>query len=225
MKKIINIISKISIFSLIGVGLNLVLIYTFLRLWIRPQVSDVEMIINLIVLMIFEFVMVHSGVFMSVLGRSWKAWLGFVVFYGLFALAFNAMVSGNQIIILYGGVVLNRMLPNILRKPKKTDITISGIFEKNGKNTENLEPSKELMMSALYAMIYFFLLFTIVFSSSFIPKFGLTKEFLEVANYSKSDTVGGDFADKPYVFMCFGVLYYLFLTLLEVMLIIHKVKK
>ena len=225
MKKVIAIVSNISIFSLIGVGLNIVLIYTFLRLWICPQVSDLEMIINLTVLMIFEFVMVHSGVFMSILGRSWKGWLFFIVFYGLFALAFNAIVSGNQIIVLYGAVVLNRMLPNILRKPEKNEIVISGLFDKNVKKTGDLEPSKELMMSALYAMIYFFLLLIIVFCSSYVPQFGLTKEFLEAANYSKLNTIGGDFSDKPYVFMCFGVLYYLMLTLIDVAMIKHNVKK
>jgi len=207
MKKIINIISKISIFSLIGVGLNIYLIYTFLSLWIHPQINDVEMIFNLTVLLFFEFVMVHSGVFMSILGRQWKAWLFFIIIYGLFALAFNSIVSGNQILILYGVVILNRMLPNILRKPEDT------------------EKKEGIIISAIYAMIYFFLFIIIIYCASYVPPLGLTKEFLESTNFSQINTISGNFSDKPYIMMCFGALYYLFLTLVEVIMIVRKVKK
>jgi hypothetical protein len=208
MKKAVTIlISKISIFSLIGVGLNIFLIYTFLKLWIHPQVSDIEIIFNLSFLMIFEFIMVHSGAFMSLLGRSWKGWLFFIVFYGLFALAFNAMVSSNEIIILYGAVVLNRMLPNILQKPNETD------------------RAKGTIMSGLYAMIYLLLFFTIVLGVFRIPQFGLTKEFLQAANYSEVNKFDEGFARNPHVMMCFGVLYYLLLTLLDMMVITRTVKK
>ena len=207
MKKVITIISKISIFSLIGIGLNIFLIYTFVKLWTRPQVSDIEMIFNFTVLMFFEFVMVHSGVFMCIIGRSWKGWLFFIILYGLFALAFNSIVSGNQILILYSVVVLNRMLPNILRKPEDT------------------EKKERIIISAIYAMIYFFLFVTIIYCASSVPPFGLTKEFLESANFSEINTISGDFSDKPYIMMCFGALYYLFLTLVEVIMIVRKVKK
>jgi len=224
-EKKITIISKISIFSLIGVGLNVVLIYTYLRLWICPQVSDAEMISNFTVLICFEFIMVHSGVFMSLFGRSWKAWLVFIVFYGLFALVFNAMVSGNQILILYSAVVLNRMLPNFLRKPAKNEIQLSNVVEKNGKQTENAELPKELQMSAVYAMIYCFLCFIILPDFLHIPKFGLNDAFLGASNYNELTKIGGDFADKPHIIMCFGVFYYLFLTLIDVIMMIKRSNK
>jgi hypothetical protein len=205
-QKTFQVISNISIFSLIGVGLNLFLVYTFLHLWIYPQMSDVEMLFNLTILMFFEFIMVHSGVFMSLLGRSWKGWLFFTFLYGIFALAFNAMVNGNQILILYGAVVLNRILPNMLNK-EKTDKT------------------KEITISGLYAMIYFFLIIAIVFGASRVPQFGLTHEFLEAANYSKVNTVGGELSEMPHAIMCFGALYYIALTLLEVFIITRRVKR
>jgi hypothetical protein len=201
---IIKIISKISIFSLIGMGLNILLVYTFLSLWIHPQVGDIEMIFNLSILISFEFVMAHSGVFMSVLGRSWKTWLFFIVFYGLFALVFNAMVSDNQILILYALVVMNRMLPKILNK-EKTDKT------------------KEMGMSAIYAMIYFASLMITVLASSHIPQLGLTKDFFEAAN-SQTNRYGGLFINEPHVPICLGALYYLMLTLVDVLFIIRKIK-
>gem|GEM_PF-634423 len=201
---ILKTISKISIFSLIGVIMNGWLAYIFLTLWLHPQASDVEMIYSLTILILFEFVLVHSGVFMSILGRSWKGWLGFIFMYGLFALAFNTFVNGNQIIILYGAVVLNRMLPGLLNSGK---------------------PDKEqgLMMSAVYALIYLGLFFPLIFGSSYIPRLGLTEAFLTSVDYLSVNQAGGDFAGAPHVFMCFGVLYYLILMLLEVNNEIHRV--
>ena len=201
---ILKTISKISIFSLIGIIMNGWLAYIFLKLWLHPQASDVKLIYSLTILILFEFVLVHSGVFMSILGRSWKGWAGFIVFYGLFALAFNALVNGNQIIILYGAVVLNRMLPGIL-------------------NREKTDKERGLMMSAVYALIYFGLLFPVFIGSSYIPHFGLNETFVKSADYLSIIQAGGDFAEMPHVFMCFGVLYYLILMLLEVNNEIHRI--
>lgn len=206
MNKIIRNIQKIQINLLIEIVLNIYLAYTFLRLWIHPQFSDIDMIYSLTVMILFEFVMVHSGVFMTAFGKSWKAWLFLIIFYGAFALAFNSIVSDNQIIIIYCTVVLNRMLPKILNKGK----------------TDN---RKELGISVGYSMIYIILITIVALSSGIIPQFGLTPEFLEVANYN---TVNGgidwEFFDMPYIVMCFGVLYYFALTIVDVALIIRKVK-
>ena len=202
-KKIINAITKVSIFSLIGIGLNIYLSYIFLSLWVRPQVDDVEMIFNLSVLMLFEFVLVHSGVFMSCFGRSWKGWLVFIPFYGIFALAFNTMVSGNQVLILYGAVVLNRILSRMWNSEKKA-------------------MEEELAISAVYAVLYFLLLIVVVvFCASYIPKFGLTDDFLSAVHYSR---YAKGVNVVPNVSMCFGVLYYLMLTLVDTMLAIHEAK-
>ena len=125
--------------------------------------------------------------------------------YGLFALAFNAFVNGNQIIILYGAVVLNRMLPGLLNSGKQ-------------------DKDHGLRLSAAYALIYFGLLFPVIFGSSYIPRLGLTEAFLTSVDYLSINQAGGDFAEAPHVFMCFGVLYYLILMLLEVNNEIHRVK-
>lgn len=223
MSIVIKAISKISIFSLIGIGLNGFLTYTFLRLWICPQVGDIEMIFNFTILMFFEFVMVHSGVFMSILGKSWKGWLFFICFYGLFALGFNAAVNNNQILILYCVVVLNRMLPKLLNR-EKTNPEEEFAYS-NGKQlklTKKME--KEILMSSMYAAIYFILLLIIAFTSAHIPQFGLTKEFLEIADYKNvTSNVSGELMNMPHAIMCFGVLYYLALIFIDMMRIIHRV--
>jgi hypothetical protein len=205
MNKAIKIISKISVFSFIGTGLNIFLIYTFLMLWLNPQESDIELIYSLTILVLFEFVLVHSGAFMSILGRSWKGWLGFGVFYGLFALAFNAMVNGNQIIIFYAAVVLNRMLPGIL-------------------NSEKTNMGRGAMMAMINATIYLVLIFAVILGSSYIPRCGLTETFLNSVDYASINKAGGDFAGDPHIFMCFGVFYYLILMLVDINAEIHRIK-
>lgn len=204
--KAIKAISKMPISSLIGIVLNFCFIYTFLRVWIHPQIDDAEMIFSLIVLVFFEFILVHSGVFMTAFGKSWKAWLFLIVFYGLFALAFNAIVKDNQILILYSAVVLNRMLPKLLNK------------EKN-------DSRKELGASVGYAMIYIVLIIIVALGSDIIPQFGLTPEFLETANYDDiKSRINGDIIDMPHAIICFGIVYYLALTFIDIVLIIRKIK-
>ena len=202
---VVKTIAKTSLFSLLGVIMYGWLFYTFLSLWLHPQASDAEMIYSLTILILFEFILVHSGVFMSTLGRSWKGWLGFIFLYGLFALSFNALVSGNQIIILYGAVVLNRMLPGLL-------------------SSEKADKERGLMLSAVYAIIYFALLFSVILGASYIPRCGLTEAFLTSVDYLSINQAGGDFAGAPHVFMCFGTLYYLILMFVEVNTEIHRVK-
>ena len=182
------------------------LAYIFLRLWINPQTSDIELIYSLSILVIFEFLLVHSGAFMSILGRSWKGWVGFGIFYGLFALAFNTMVRGNEIIILYGAVVLNRMLPKLL-------------------NSEQTDIGQGLMMAMINASIYLVLIFAVLLGSSYIPQFGMTEAFLNSVAFGDISSEGIGFFDEGlHVVMCFGVLYYLTLMLVEINVEIHRIK-
>jgi len=85
-----------------------VLVFEMLRLWLSPDAMQIDRLNTLAVMMGFEFIMIHSGVFMSVMPR--KISLFFLIpFYSTFAFAMNTMVSGNTILWLYFGVVLLRM--------------------------------------------------------------------------------------------------------------------
>ena len=189
--------TRISVFSLIDLVLTCGLAYTYLSLWRCPQASDVEKIYNLSVLMAFEFIMVHSGVFMSVLGRSWKGWLCAIILYGLFAFVFNLFITNNYILLLYGGVVLNRVLSGVMTKDE----------------TEN---SKKAVSSALYALVYFFLMMFVAVYSFMIPEWGLTDDFLQSSGYRDIVIIGGILTDTPHTSMCFGMLYYMALSLMAV---------
>ena len=163
--KLIKKITKVSVFSFIGLLFNIFMTYKFLSLWICPQVGDIWIIFNLIILMIFEFFMINSGFFISIIvGRSWKDWKDWVkgvLFFGSFAVIYNRAVSDNFILIIYCSMVLNR--------------TLSGIL-----NREKLNVEKELKIVTFHSMIYIGLIVVIAFCSSYIPKFGLTNDFFRL---------------------------------------------
>lgn len=201
--------TNLNIFSIIGVGLNLFLVFLFLRLWISPQYSDIDLIYSLAMMIFFEFVLVHSGTFMSLLigaplRKSWWKWLFFILFYGSFALAINASVPGNTILIFYAFVVINRMLSKS-RKAKG-------------------EKKSGLVISFLYMILYAAVLIAVIgFAQNSIPKFGLTEDFLRATDWNN---VAGEGFLLPHVMMCFGVVYYTLLTIVDLtFMMIGKEKK
>jgi hypothetical protein len=163
------------------------------------------MIYNLSILILFEFILAHSGVFMSYFGRS-KWMLLLILFYGAFALVFNTLVNDNQILVLYGAVVLNRMVPGIQNRDEK-------------------EKARGVIISVFYAMTYFLLLFFFFFFSDKIPQLGLTDDFLSISKYNDITQASGLFLEEPHFAICFGALYYMMLTLWDLILIIRRVKK
>ena len=82
----------------------------YLYLWLFAGPDDAYKVYSLAILMAFEFVMVHSGLFMAAMPLKASIRL-FIPLYGLFAFAFgHSMREGDYtIIILYLATVLNRM--------------------------------------------------------------------------------------------------------------------
>ena len=203
--KIIKIITKVSIFSFISLLFNIIMLCKFLSLWMFPQEGDIELIINLIVLLIFEFFMIHSRLFINIIvGRSW-VWLKGVLFFGSFVGVYYSVVSDNFILIIYCSMVLNR--------------TLSGILNREKTNIE-----KEFDIANIYTGMYIVLLVGVaVVCSSVIPTFGLTIDFLNAENHILRKADYGPFY-MPHVAMCFGFLYYLILAFIEMSSIMCSVK-
>ena len=205
-----------TIFLSVDAILLLYLAYQFLSFWLYPQADQIKMIYDFAILMGFEFIMVHSGVFMSIIGRSWKMWLIFILIYGLFAVTFNVFVNNNHIIILYCAVVLNRILSGMR------------VWHGNNEDKDVIEMTDDqasIVGSAIMnILIYFLLLIIICFCMNFIPKFGLTDDFLQAANYASVKKAGGILTDMPQVAMCFGTLYYLILVLVNIFSIMRSVE-
>lgn len=160
----------------------------FLMVWMHPEEHNVSLINDLAVLMAFEFIMVHSGVFMAVMPKKLSLFVFFPM-YGLFALAFHHSVINTNILYIYLLTVLNRM---------------RFAFSDVSPEIRALQIGK----SVSKAIFYFFLIFAVCFGNGIIPKLGLTDEFLEKSKYFENVKSGGLFIEKPYVPICMGFIYY-----------------
>lgn len=168
-----------------------------LWLWCWPDPNNMEALVTLGTLMAFEFIMLHSGLFMFALGSSQKLLIGLFVFYGLFAVVFNLNMPHNEVIYLYMFVVVSRA--RIL------------FFEKREDLKQDL-----LIYSFIRTIIYFVLVIAITLLAEKIPTMGLTSEFLSGNNYRNyTGNTSGVFVDFPQVPMCLGFIYFALLGFLD----------
>jgi hypothetical protein len=186
-------------FEYLGILFNLAIAGQFLWLWILPDASDINKIVSFSALILFEFVMVHSGIFMTAMPLKLSLFV-FFPFYGLFAWGFNQMVSDNSILILYLVVVFNRMR--------------FAFF-----NVDKNEMGQLVLKSILSAALYFVLIFLVVLTAGIIPRFGLSEEFLSKSMFAEIKQGSGLMIDLPHTSMCMGFLYYTFLAIIEFKLI------
>lgn len=147
-------------------------------------------------LMGFEFIMVHSAVFMAAFPRKISLFIFFPM-YGLFALVFALMIDDWHIIAFtYLFAVFNRMrfaFANVPQHIKRRNMAIS--------------------ISAV--LIYFVLMFVVGFGADSIPAWGLTQDYLTTSGYLENLETGGILLDIPQTAMCLGLLYYTSLALIE----------
>ena len=175
-------------FSFIEYGFQAYYAYVFLMVWMHPELHPVSLINDLAILMAFEFIMVHSGVFMAVMPKKWSLFVFFPL-YATFAYAFNESVVNTNILYIYLLTVLNRMRFAFSNVSEKVRIAQMG-------------------KSALKAIFYFFLILAVCIANNIIPPFGLTEEFLENSGYFQTVKSSGLFIEKPFVPICMGFIYY-----------------
>ena len=189
-------------FKYASILMHLILAYQYLSLWLYPEFTDAHKILSMSVLMSFEFVMVHSGVFMAVMPK--KITLFFLIpIYGLFAWAFTASLGNMSIVYIYLVVVFNRM------RFAFSDVSPQMI-------------SKVFTMSVVAVAIYFCLFFLILFSNGVFGELGLTEDFLNSISYFENLNAEGEFIEKPHIAISFGFFYYCLLVLFEVFLSRNK---
>lgn len=182
-------------FEYAAILMNVFIAYQFFTLWTNPHLFGTERIFTLAILMAFEFIMVHSGVFMAVMPKKISLFILFPI-YGLFALAFNAAINDHIILITYLLVIFNRMrfafsdVSNSIRK--------QAIFK-----------------SVLAALTYFAFIFLFAIGADYVPELGLTKNALAQLNYPGDVTTSGLFVDMPQVAIGFGCTYYCVLAIIE----------
>lgn len=199
-----NIIEKYDkSFLYTGVFFNLIIAWRFFMLWYYPEPNQVSQISTMAMLMAFEFIMVHSGVFMAVFPKKWS-FIIFFPFYGIFALAFAASMNDWFIIpVAYLIAVFNRMRFAFADVPASIK-------------------ARNVLYSVIAVLIYFILVFVVAFGVKYVPDGGLTHSFLSENYYFESLSTGGLFLDVPKTAICLGFLYYTAMAIVELLLSNYK---
>lgn len=186
---------RIPLFQWLNLVFYALLAFEMLRLWIAPGPGDAARIYTLTILMAFEFVMVHSGVFMAVMPRRWSM-LIFVPFYGLFALAFTASAGNLSILFIYLAVVAVRARHAF-------------------SDASDEVRARTVATSVAAAGIYFACVFVFAMGAGLVPAFGLTGDYLDASGYRDLMTAEGIFPEMPQVPLAMGAVYYLLLAYAE----------
>lgn len=191
-----NIIEKYNRqFEYAGILMTLLIAFQFYRIWQNPVLGDTPKIITMGILIIFESIMVHSGLLMSGLPKKVSLY-GLIPFYGLFALVFSAAAQDPIILIIYLLVVFNRM--------RFAFSDVSKVLKR-----------KNFRKSILVAFAYFGLLFFVVFGTEHIPTWGMTVNTLKEIGYPGDSQAAELLFDNPHVAIGFGFTYYCLLAIIE----------
>lgn len=177
-------------FSLFDYATQLLYIAFIITVWWFPEHFSVQTIYNLTVLFLFEFILVHSGVFMAAFART-KLVFALIPFYGIFALIINSMIMGdeNLIIWLYAVIVANRIISGYQVKTKE-------------------EMGKNLFYSALLVLNFMLCLFSVMIFKFLVPYGGLTPQYLNEINYLYLIPQHSDYFNVPHIGMAYGTLFY-----------------
>jgi hypothetical protein len=186
-------------FEYAGIVMHLIIAFKFLKMWYAPELEDAEALFSMAILMAFEFIMVHSGVFMAVVPKKISLFI-LILVYALFAFAFYKSTENTSILAIYGLVILNRM---------------RFAFS----NVSTVLRNRVILLSVLAAIIYFILIFVCLFTNGIFGELGLTEAYLEASRYKSYTKGGGVFVDTPHIAIAFGFFYYSTLSTVEALLL------
>jgi hypothetical protein len=190
---------KSAIPSIIEMLLYAFLIREMWCLWSDPTPADFPRLQTLAILMGFEFLLVHSALFIHVTPRKISI-LFLLPIYGIVALALNTGAENNLILYLYLGVIITRL---------------RFLF---GDHTK-AQKSRAVKTSIVSFFIYFAAIAIIAVGETSLPKGGLTAKFLESGNYLDSLEVYGIFTEQPHLPLLMGMFYFSALILFELYLV------
>jgi len=173
----------------------LYVVYIYFSLWTNPKLDEAETIYTYCMLMGFEFFLVHSGFMMLPFVRKKYLLLGFLSFYGLIAWGLNSLIPNNTILFTYLFIILGRMSVAF-------DATPGAL-------------NKVSVLAVCRALLFLFSVFIVCINAEKIPVEGITNEFLLQSDYESVKKVGGIFTDTPHVGLCFGVVYFCGLAIID----------
>ncbi len=163
----------------------LMIVFCFL-IWNVPHLFSAEFIYSMSIFILFEFILIHSGGFMSIAYP-----IGMILFlpvYGFLAYIFNK-ISPDSFILLFFFLTMLMRCRGVVAADRKAFAA---------KMSRKSFGSLALVFVSIFIAS---ILFTI------LPRWGLTDEFLNSINYYDIDNIGGNV--EVYHIIMFGFVYYL----------------
>lgn len=184
-------------FALIGGVPVLLVSIVLMMIWLDPgKVADGQWLKLGALMVIIEFVLLHSGAFMSagpvVCKKAWQhvAWFfGFATVYGLFFLVLAHWIGQAYVIWMLIGVFLSRLLTFVILRDKRGTMLM-------------LQRSAVGMTILMLTMLLMFIPF---------PELGITEAYRYEAFGPVEDAV----SEHPERFLAWGVAYFLLMAIIE----------
>lgn len=168
----------------------------YLAIWISPNLFSAAFIFSMSLLMLLEFIMIHSGVFMTIF-KPFGVFL-FFPFYFFFAYIINKICPDNSPMFVFLGTILFRVIDS---------------FVDRGSKKISIHDLKSIIIAFA---IYFPIFALTALLNDFMPHFGLTPSYLESIDYYSTDTSTGDF--KIHNMISFGFFYFMAIICFEMWL-------
>lgn len=174
--------------ELVDHGLTIFYIGFLLSLWFFPDWSGVEVVYNMVLILLFEFILVHMGTMMAVLQRGFffvfmAAILGSVAY-----IFHTTQINSSAILYIYAATLINRVI----------------IGRQQGTQFDNFNAFDEGIAKLRHYVACFIIA---VFLTHYLPQGGLTEQYLEENNYYGMLKMTG-VTENPLIIIQFGVLYY-----------------
>lgn len=174
-----------------SVGSDLGFAAVFFVTWIAPYTFGHFAVRRLLLVMLLEFLVVHSTGFLGAIGASDSPlrlralqYAGLLLFYLVFAASFAVGLGSLWPVVAFALLILGK-IPNVVLRPPNAD-------------GQSVVMANWAAMTALYLGGVFL---TVALD---VPAFGITKEVIVAQHID----VGGLWPEEPYRVMAFGCFYF-----------------
>lgn len=169
-------------------GLTLFYIVFLLSLWFSPQWSGVDVIYNMVLILLFEFVLIHLGTMMAVVARGFLFIFIAAILGGVAYIFHTTQINSSAILYIYAATLINRI---IIGRQQVDEFASFNAFD------EGIAKLRHYVACFIIIMLL----------GHYLPQGGLTEHYLEENNYYGILKMTG-MTEKPLMIIQFGVLYY-----------------
>nr|WP_187549921.1 hypothetical protein [Providencia sp. G1(2023)] len=142
----------------------------------------------MVLILLFEFILVHMGTMMAVLQRGFFFVFVAAILGGVAYIFHTTQINSSAILYIYAATLINRII----------------IGRQQGSQFDNFNAFDEGIAKLRHYVACFIIA---VFLTHYLPQGGLTEQYLEENNYYGMLKMTG-MTENPLIIIQFGVLYY-----------------